>query len=139
MEAAMRLGRGYSSDARTRTSGFTLIELLVVLVVIAILSSLIAPSYLSHVDQARETVLRQNLHGLRVAIDQYYEDKGNYPNSLTDLVEQRYLRSVPLDPVTERSDTWVVVSPSGETGPPVFDVRSGAKGKALAGESYATW
>lgn len=119
--------------------GFTLIELLVVLVVLAVLASLIAPNYMDRVDDARETVLRQNLLGMRQAIDQFYRDKGRYPAQLPELVEQRYLRAVPVDPVTGRGDTWVPVAPPGSHDKTIFDVRSGAQGTASDGSDYATW
>ena len=62
-----------------------------------------------------------------------------YPNDLQELVQQRYLREVPLDPVTDRKDTWVVVPPSGQAGTAVFDVRSGAAGHGRDGTPYAAW
>jgi general secretion pathway protein G len=128
----------------SRTRGFTLIELLVVLAVLAILASLLAPNYLDRVGQARESVLKHDLTGLRTAIDQFYRDKSRYPDTLQDLVTHRYVRDIPLDPVTGRSDSWVVVAPTASAGgftPPgkVFDVRSGATGNANDGTPYASW
>jgi general secretion pathway protein G len=121
-----------------RTRGFTIIELLVVLTVIALLLTLAAPRYLQHVETARDAALRENLHVLRDAIDKFYADRGTYPASLQDLVEQRYLRALPKDPVTERTDSWVLVAPKGgDRG--VFDVRSGAKGSGRDGSTYASW
>ncbi|MFT4190010.1 MAG: prepilin-type N-terminal cleavage/methylation domain-containing protein [Comamonas sp.] len=131
----MRIGEAASGGQR----GFTLIELLVVLVVLAVLASLVAPRYLDRVDDARETVLRQNLLGLRQAIDQFYRDKGRYPRQLPELVEQRYLRAVPLDPVTGRDDSWILVAPADGPREAVFDVRSGAQGPADDGSDYADW
>jgi len=116
-------------------AGFTLIELLVVLAVLAILVSLIAPRYLDRVDDAREAVLRHNLHGLRTVIDQFYRDKGRYPDTLDELVTEKYIRAVPQDPITQRADTWVVVPPQGQT-KGAFDVKSGAGGQ---GKNYASW
>lgn len=119
--------------------GFTLIELLVVLAVLAVLAGIVTPMYLDRVDDAREAVLRQNLVGLRHAIDQFYRDKGRYPNGLAELVEQRYLRAIPEDPITQRADTWVILSPKpGET-TLVFDVKSGAPGRAKDGTDYQQW
>jgi general secretion pathway protein G len=121
-----------------RQGGFTLIELLVVMAVMGLLLSIAAPRYVEHVDRGRETVLRHNLAGLREAIDKFYADRARYPRELAELVSERYLRQVPLDPVTDRVDAWVLVRPQGqETG--VFDVRSGAAGKARDGTAYATW
>lgn len=130
--------------AKTARGGFTLIELLVVLAVLAILASLIAPNYLERVSQARESVLRHDLAGFRTAIDQYYRDKARYPETLQDLVTGRYIREIPIDPVSGRHDSWVVVAPT--AGPSgvlpagkVFDVRSGASGTASDGTAYASW
>jgi general secretion pathway protein G len=119
-------------------AGFTLIELLVVLAVLAVLVSIVVPRYLDRVDTAREEVLRHNLVGLRASIDQFYRDKGRYPSALQDLVTFRYLRQVPLDPITQRADSWVLVPPR-EGAPEVFDVKSGAAGKASDGTAYASW
>lgn len=119
-------------------SGFTLIELLVVLAVLALLAGIVAPQYLERVAQAREVALKHNLAGLRTAIDQFYRDKGRYPDALAELVDRRYLRSVPEDPVTGRADTWLLLAPQGAAGK-VFDVRSGASGAAHDGSAYATW
>ena len=150
MERLMRNGESMTSPAgrssldapfvhRKGQEGFTLIELLVVLVVLAVLAALVVPRYLDRVDDARETVLKQNLVGLRVAIDQFYRDKARYPQSLDELVSQRYIRSVPLDPVTQRLDTWVLVPPSAGDNKAVFDVKSGAAGRSRDGSDYASW
>lgn len=119
--------------------GFTLIELLVVLAVLAVLAGIVTPIYLDRVDEARETVLRQNLLGLRQAIDQHYRDRGSYPQSLQALVERRYIRAVPEDPITGRTDTWVIVAPQGQGSTGVFDVRSGAGSRARDGSEFAQW
>lgn len=124
--------------ALRRRAGFTLIELLVVMAVLAILASMVAPRYLSRVDDARETVLRQNLVGLRTAIDQFYRDKARYPETLDELVAQRYIRAVPLDPITKRLDSWVLIPPK-ESAKGVFDVKSGATQRARDGSDYASW
>jgi general secretion pathway protein G len=118
--------------------GFTLVELLVVLAVLALLASLVAPRYLARVDDARETVLKQNLVGMRVAIDQFYRDKARYPDNLEELVTQRYIRAVPLDPITQRVDTWVLIAPNGAS-KSIFDVKSGATQRAKDGTDYANW
>lgn len=125
-----------------RQRGFTLIELMVVLAVLALLVSLVAPNYVDRVTQAREVALRHNLAGLRAAIDQFYRDKGRYPDTLAELAQARYIRDVPADPVTERSDGWVVLPPAAGPGAApgkVFNVRSGAAGRASDGTAYAAW
>ncbi len=123
---------------RGKTRAFTLIELLVVLAVLAVLVSMVAPSYLEHVSTAREATLRHNLQGLRTTIDQFYRDKGRYPVTLEELVAQRYIRTVPVDPITQRSDSWVLVPPrQGDSA--IFDVKSGAAGRGSDGVDYAAW
>jgi general secretion pathway protein G len=122
-----------------KRSGFTVVELLVVLAVMAVLLSLAAPRYIAHVDRSREAVLRQNLKAIRDGIDQYQADRGSHPPTLQALVVARYLREIPIDPMTDRSDTWLVLSPQGATSPGVHDVRSGAKGRSSDGTAFATW
>ena len=117
--------------------GFTLIELLVVLAIIATLLALAAPRYFQHVERSKEAVLRENLTTLREAIDQYHADRNAWPASLDALAAERYLRAVPLDPITERDDTWIEVPP--QAGGGVYDVRSGAPGVGLDGVPYAEW
>lgn len=119
--------------------GFTLIELLVVLAAIALLLSIAAPRYLEHVDRAREAALRSNLAALRDAIDRFQADRGAYPAKLQDLVDARYLRVVPLDPFTERADTWTTLPPANGNAAQVADVRSTAPGSGRDGRPYAAW
>lgn len=118
--------------------GFTLVELLVVMAIIATLLTLVAPRYVQSVDRSREVVLRTNLKLLRSAIDQHYADTGRYPESIPALVERRYLRDIPEDPLTGSRTTWVTTAhPSGLPG--VYDVRSGAAGQSLDGSAFETW
>ena len=116
--------------------GFTLIELLVVMAIIATLMTLVTPQYFRQHTKAQETVLRHNLSSIRQALDQYREDHGANPDSLQALVDRRYLREVPTDPLTGRRDTWHL-QPSDEQG--LGDVRSGAPGNANDGSAYADW
>ena len=122
-----------------RAGGFTLIELLVVLAIIATLLTIAVPRYYSSLDKSKEAVLKENLYQLRDAIGKYYADRGKYPESLQALATDKYLRSVPLDPVTESATTWIVVAPEDPQKGGVFDVKSGAAGKAIDGTEFATW
>jgi general secretion pathway protein G len=120
-------------------TGFTLIELLAVLAIVATLLTLALPRYFSSVDKSKETVLKENLHRMREAVSHYYADKGRYPDTLDALATDKYLRRVPLDPITESAATWVIVPPEDPQKGGVYDVRSGAQGKGLDGTEYAQW
>jgi len=126
--------------------GFTLIEILIVLSIIGILLGLAVPQYQMSVKRAREAVLKENLFIMRKMIDQYYQDKHRYPPSLQSLVEENYLKTIPIDPITGSSETWVEVRqmppvdeyiPGENLG--VVDVKSGSEAKALDGTFYNTW
>jgi len=93
-----------------RGAGFTLIELLVVLAILALLLTIAAPRYIDRVQRARETALRTDLKVMREAIDKFDGDQGRLPVTLDELVQHRYLKEIPLDPITDKRDTWVVVS-----------------------------
>ena len=120
-------------------AGFTLIELLVVLAVIATLLAIALPRYFSSLENSREAVLKQDLAVLRETLDKYYGDKGRYPDALEDLVAARYLRALPVDPITESNVTWVIVAPDLPEMGGVYDVRSGAEGVARDGSEYRSW
>ncbi len=122
-----------------RLRGFTLIELLVVLAIIATLLTIALPRYFASVDKSKEVVLKENLYVTRDAIAKYYSDKGKYPESLEALATEKYLRGLPVDPVTESSTTWVVVPPQEPAKGAVYDVKSGAQGKASDGTLYSDW
>ena len=124
--------RGILVSARR---GFTLIEMLVVLSVIALLLSLVAPAYISRIDRAQEVTLKQNLKTVRNSIDQFHADHTRDPADLAELVTTHYLRELPVDPVTDRSDTWVPVVVDGG----MHDLHSGAPGKGSDGTPYASW
>lgn len=119
--------------------GFTVIELLVVLAAMALLLSIAAPRYLQYLDRAREATLQENLLRTRDALDKFYVDQGRYPESLEELVTKRYLRAVPLDPITDRTDTWTLVVPPPPTPGQVADLHSGAVGLSSKGTPYARW
>ena len=118
--------------------GFTLIELLVVMAIIAVLLTIVTPRYFTSVDRAKETVLKQNLSILRDAIDKYYADTGKYPEDLSQLVEERYIRSIPVDPITEQS-VWTEIPPPDVEMEGVFDVRTTSDRQALDGTIYEKW
>lgn len=122
-----------------KRKGFTLIELLVVLAVIATLLSIALPRYFSSLEKSREAVLRQDLALLRDTLDKYYGDKGKYPDALEELVSNKYLRSVPVDPMTDSSETWVSIPPEQPDMGGVYDVKSGAEGVARDGTEYRNW
>jgi general secretion pathway protein G len=124
--------------------GFTLIELLVVVSLIVLLASIAMVQYSNSVQRAREGVLKEDLFRMRDAIDQYYADKTKYPASLEELVSEKYLRAIPVDPITASADTWQTVmsepdpmNPSADMG--IYDVKSGSDATALDGTRYADW
>lgn len=127
-------------------AGFTLIELLVVLAIIALMLTIAAPRYLDHVRRSRETALHGSLQVMRDAIDKFEGDQGRLPESLDELVARRYLRALPEDPITARTDTWIAVAPFDLPGADpdapasgLADVRSGAEGKGLDEQPYKSW
>jgi general secretion pathway protein G len=125
--------------AAQKRAGFTLIELLTVLAIIAVLLTLALPRYFGSVDKSKEVVLKENLQQMRDAISRYHADRGRYPESLEALAAERYLREVPLDPVTDSTRTWLVVQPPDPQTGGVYDVRSGAPGQAKDGSEYLQW
>jgi general secretion pathway protein G len=136
-------GTGEAAPARRgglkAAAGFTLIELLVVMAIVALLASIATPRYFDSLARAREAVLRTDLRMLREAIDKARADTNQLPQSLQQLVDQHYIRNVPIDPVTESATTWVLVPhPDGET-PGVYDIRSGAPGTARDGTAFSSW
>jgi general secretion pathway protein G len=122
-----------------RRTGFTLIELLVVLAIVATLLTIAAPRYFGSLDKSKEAVLRENLYQMRDTIGKYQADKGKYPESLDALVAEKYLRKVPLDPLTDSAATWIVVPPEDPQKGSVFDVKSGAPGKGSDGTEFSAW
>lgn len=119
--------------------GFTLIELLIVMAVIALLLTIAVPRYFQSVERSKEAVLKQDLATLRDAIDKHYGDTGKYPEALEDLVTKKYLRNIPVDPITGSAGTWVTVPPEDSTKGGVYDVKSGAPGNGQDGTPYASW
>ena len=133
-----------SPNSKSAESGWTLIELLVVISIVIILAALALTQYRNSILYAKEAALASDLFLMRDAIDQYYADKGKYPESLQTLVSDNYLRNIPRDPFTSSADTWTTTMAdaqpgqlSGSTG--IFDVKSGAEGTAQDGRRYADW
>jgi general secretion pathway protein G len=122
-----------------RRRGFTLIELLVVMAIIATLLTIATPRYFRSLQRSKEAVLRQDLAALRESIDRFYGDTGAYPRTLQVLVERRYLRGIPVDPLAQSAEAWVIVSSEDPEDPGVRDVRSGAEGTGENGVPYAAW
>ncbi|MEO8039228.1 MAG: type II secretion system protein G, partial [Betaproteobacteria bacterium] len=88
------------------------------------------------VERSKEAVLREDLNVMRDAIDKFYGDTGTYPPSLDELVTRRYLRNVPVDPITESALTWQPLPPPDASGGGVYDVRSGAEGTTRDGVAF---
>lgn len=133
-----------SGDRSRGESGWTLVELLVVLSIILILTAMALTQYRNSVQYAKEAALKSDLFLMRDAIDQYYADKGKYPESLDALVTERYLRAIPRDPITSATDTWETVPAERDAGSVasaagIVDVKSGSQDTALDGSRYADW
>jgi general secretion pathway protein G len=129
------------SGGKVSHRGFTLVELIVVLAILALLLSLAVPRYIQHVQRAKEATLRQDLIVMRDSIDKFFGDKGRYPDALDELVKERYLRAIPVDPITESDTSWLALSPPADlqVKGQVYDVRSGAEGKGADGRAYSEW
>jgi general secretion pathway protein G len=119
--------------------GFTLIEMLVVMAIVALLLTIALPRYFGSLEKSKEVALKENLRVLRMTLDKFHADKGRFPDALQELVDQKYLRATPIDPITESSDTWVLLASSQEGESGIADVKSGAPGQALNGGSYESF
>jgi general secretion pathway protein G len=128
------------------SDGFTLLELLIVMMIIAILASIAIPSFVQNVKHAREAVLKEDLHTIRSAIDSYTYDKQKAPQTGDDLVSSGYLKAMPIDPFTQRSDTWIFDQVSDYTS--IDETQSGGIGDVHSGSqqvssdgttTYNTW
>ena len=137
-----------TGDARLQSPrgerGFTLIELLIVIAIIGIIAGMAVAQLRTTPQRAREAVLKEDLYAIRDVIDQYFADKGKYPESLDALVEEGYLRRLPVDPITESAETWQTVQAEAtdedtEGAGGIIDVKSGADGQSLDGTSYSDW
>lgn len=129
---------------RKNQAGFTLVELMIVMAIIGVLLSVAIPSYVGAVRQAREAVLKEDLHVMRGAIDSYTADKQKAPQSLEDLVNDGYLKEIPVDPMTRQKDSWQTetsdsLSSVDQTDPGIVDVHSGSQDQGSDGQPYNTW
>jgi general secretion pathway protein G len=129
----------YKKDA-----GFTLVELMIVLAIIGVLLTVAIPSFVGAVRQAREAVLKEDLHTMRSAIDSYTADKQKAPQSLEDLVNDGYLKEIPVDPMTRVKDSWQTSTSDSlhsvdQTDPGIDDVHSGSQAEGSDGQPYNTW
>jgi general secretion pathway protein G len=143
--------RTLAARRRAREAGFTLLELIIVIAVIGILATIAMPKLMGTPKKAKEAVLRTDLRTFRDVLDQYYADKGKYPTSLEVLVEDGYLRSIPIDPMTKSAETWVpqLEEPKVDAGPPpetegeqqpgIMDVHSGSEETGSDGRPYSEW
>ena len=133
------MGRIKKQDA-----GFTLVELMIVMAIIGVLAMVAVPSYISALKHAREAVLKEDLHTLRAAIDSYTMDKQKAPQSLDDLLQDGYIKSVPEDPMTKSTTTWVTDTSDSmhsldQTDPGIDDIHSGSDETGSDGQPYNTW
>jgi general secretion pathway protein G len=129
---------------RKHDAGFTLVELMIVMAIIGVLAVVAIPSYVGAVRQAREAVLREDLHVMRDAIDSYTADKQKAPQSLDDLVTEGYMRSIPTDPMTRSKETWVTSTSDAlrsvdQTDPGIDDVHSSSQEQGTDGQPYSEW
>jgi general secretion pathway protein G len=116
--------------------GFTLIELLLVLSIIALMLTIALPQYFHSIDASKEKILAENLHATRDAIDRFYGDLGRYPDSLQELVDRHYLRTLPFDPVADNATSWQIIAPQEQFSGNVYDLKSGAQGSTLDGRPF---
>jgi general secretion pathway protein G len=128
----------------SRMSGFTLMEMMIVMALIVILAGIGMTVYGNSVQRAKEATLKEDLFRMRDAIDQYYADKNKYPGSLEDLVSEKYLRAVPVDPFTQSTDSWQTTTSEPDPGNPslesgISNVKSGSEQTGLDGSRYADW
>ena len=121
---------------RYLSTGFTLIELLVVMAIVGLLLSMAAPRYFGSLERAKEATLQENLKTVRDVIDKFYSDKGRYPETLDELVTAKYIKAIPVDPITDSSSTWIMVPPKNPSDRGVMDIKSGASSTTASGVPF---
>jgi len=129
---------------RSGDRGFTLVELMIVMLIISVLAAVAIPSFVAAIRNAKEAALKEDLHVMRDAIDSYTMDKNKAPQSLDDLVQNGYLKSIPIDPMTHSTDTWQTTSDEtyadlDQTEPGITDVHSGSEETGSNGQPYSSW
>jgi len=129
---------------RQHEEGFTLIELMIVMAIIGVLATLAIPNFIAAIKHAREAVLKEDLQTMRMAIDSYTMDKQKAPQSLDDLIQDGYLKTIPEDPITHSKDTWVTDTNDAmysidQTEPGIADVHSGSEETGADGQPYSSW
>jgi general secretion pathway protein G len=129
---------------KRQDAGFTLVELMIVMAIIGVLATMAIPSFVGAIKQAREAVLKEDLHVLRTAIDSYTADKQKAPQALQDLITDGYLKSIPEDPMTHSTDTWVTdtsdtLSSVDQTDPGIDNIHSGSQEQGADGRPYSEW
>ena len=144
MELLTRNGEQSGRRRALGRNGYTLIEMIIVMAIISILIAIAVPLYQKSLLRTKESLLKNNLFTLRTVIDEYTYDKQKAPQTLDDLVNDGYLRAVPLDPITNSSQSWRLVMEDAvtsvdQTMPGIYDVRSGSDQKSLEGTPYAEW
>ena len=107
--------------------------------IIAILLTIALPRYFGSISRSKEAVLHQDITVMRDALDKYYADNGKYPDALDELVAKKYLRTIPLDPITESNTTWIIIPPEDNSAGKVFNIKSGAQGASRNGSPYSEW
>jgi general secretion pathway protein G len=137
-------GIGTMRVRKSGEGGFTLVELMIVMAIIMILATIAIPIYVRTLQRAKEATLREDLHTMRTAIDSYTVDKEKAPETLDDLVQAGYLKSIPVDPITSSNETWITgmsdtMTDINETQGGMDDVHSGSQGLASDGTTYNTW
>lgn len=125
---------------KSTQAGFSLLELMIVMFIMVLLVSVALPTFQNTMQHARETVLKDNLHTMRKVIQQYTADKQKMPETLEDLVKSGYLKELPVDPITEKRDTWQPIMEEdpnlADGGQGIKDVKSGAEGEDSNGNAY---
>jgi general secretion pathway protein G len=134
----------WTMGRRDGEEGFTLIELMIVIVVIGVLATIAIPNYVRSLQASKEAVLKEDLHVLRQQIDAYTNDKEKAPQSLDDLVSAGYMKTIPMDPMTQSSTTWVTTTDDSvqsldQTDSGISDVHSGSSQQGSDGRPYSEW